>query len=48
MTFKPYITSQQRARIAAGLRTCIGGEGGVSGHAMRRTSYMPAGAGSAT
>ena len=48
MAFKPYITSQQRARIAAGLRTCIGGEGGVSGHAMRSTGPMPAGAGSAT
>ena len=47
MTFKPYITSQQRAQIAEGLRTCIGGEG-VSGHAMRSTGSMPAGAGSAT
>ena len=48
MTFKPYITSQQRARFAAGLRACIGGEGGVSGHAMRTGGSMPAGAGSAT
>ena len=48
MTFKPHITSQQRARIAAGLRTCIGGEGGVSGHAVRASGSMPAGADSTT
>jgi hypothetical protein len=48
MTFNPHITSQQRARIAAGLRTCIGGEGGVSGQATRKTGSMPAGAGRTT
>ncbi len=44
MTFNPHITSKRRARIAAGLRTCIVGEGRVLGHSMRLEGSMPAGA----
>jgi len=48
MSFKPNITSRQRARIAAGLCMCIDGEGVVYGNAMPRTGCMPAGAGGTT